>query len=104
MHGCSNGKKLMAIRIVKHAMEIIHLLTDLNPTQVIVDVVINSETWENATRIGSAAKGFSINYAIKKKDEIERVAKQITDGYILQTFRLVVLVQQWFHFESTITC
>ncbi|KAK9082683.1 hypothetical protein Scep_029154 [Stephania cephalantha] len=56
MHGRNNGKKLKAVRIVKHAMEIIHLLTDQNPIQVIVDAVINS-------------------YAIKKKDEIERVAK-----------------------------
>lgn len=41
MHGRNNGKKLMAVRIVKHAMEIIHLLTDQNPIQVIVDAVIN---------------------------------------------------------------
>lgn len=34
MHGRNNGKKLMAVRIVKHAMEIIHLLTDQNPIQV----------------------------------------------------------------------
>lgn len=27
MHGRNNGKKLMAIRIVKHAFEIINLLT-----------------------------------------------------------------------------
>ncbi|EPS72966.1 hypothetical protein M569_01791, partial [Genlisea aurea] len=40
MHGRNNGKKLMAVRIVKHAMEIIHLLTDQNPIQVIVDAVI----------------------------------------------------------------
>ncbi|KVI08405.1 Ribosomal protein S5/S7 [Cynara cardunculus var. scolymus] len=134
MHGRNNGKKLMAVRIVKHAMEIIHLLTDANPIQIIVDAVINSG-WsyfvginsgprEDATRIGSAgvvrrqavdisplrrvnqaiyllttgaresafrnvktiaecladelinaAKGSSNSYAIKKKDEIERVAK-----------------------------
>merc|ERR1712216_76029 len=30
-HGRNNGKKLMAVRIVKHAMEIIALLTDQNP-------------------------------------------------------------------------
>lgn len=41
MHGRNNGKKLMAVRIVKHAMEIIHLLTDQNPIQVIVDAVVN---------------------------------------------------------------
>ena len=27
MHGRNNGKKLMAVRIVKHSFEIIHLLT-----------------------------------------------------------------------------
>ncbi|GAB2268187.1 ribosomal protein S5 [Dionaea muscipula] len=124
MHGRNNGKKLMAVRIVKHAMEIINLLTDQNPIQVIVDAIINSGPREDATRIGSAgvvrrqavdisplrrvnqaiyllttgaresafrniktiaecladelinaAKGSSNSYAIKKKDEIERVAK-----------------------------
>jgi hypothetical protein len=29
------------VRIVKHACEIIHLLTDQNPIQVIVDAIIN---------------------------------------------------------------
>lgn len=37
----------MAVRIIKHAMEIIHLLTDLNPIQVIVDAVVNRYTNEN---------------------------------------------------------
>lgn len=41
MHGRNNGKKLMAVRIVKHSMEIIHLLTDQNPIQVVVDAIIN---------------------------------------------------------------
>ncbi|PPD69167.1 hypothetical protein GOBAR_DD33957 [Gossypium barbadense] len=54
MHGRNNGKKLMAVRIVKHAMEIIYLLTDQNPIQVIVDAIINSGPREDATRIGSA--------------------------------------------------
>ncbi|PPD93994.1 hypothetical protein GOBAR_DD08987 [Gossypium barbadense] len=40
-------------RIVKHAMEIIYLLTDQNPIQVIVDAIINSGPREDATRIGS---------------------------------------------------
>ena len=124
MHGRNNGKKLMAVRIVKHAMEIISLLTDQNPIQVIVDAVVNSGPREDATRVGSAgvvrrqavdvaplrrinqaiylittgaresafrnmktisecladelinaAKGSSNSYAIKKKDEVERVAK-----------------------------
>merc|ERR1711966_302138 len=54
MHGRNNGKKLMAVRIVRHAFEIIHLLTDQNPIQVTVDAIIDSGPREDATRIGSA--------------------------------------------------
>ncbi len=41
MHGRNNGKKLKAVEIVRNACEIVHLLTDSNPIQVIVDAVIN---------------------------------------------------------------
>eukprot|EP00353_Schmidingerella_taraikaensis_P007912 CAMPEP_0185581520 /NCGR_PEP_ID=MMETSP0434-20130131/18374_1 /TAXON_ID=626734 ORGANISM="Favella taraikaensis, Strain Fe Narragansett Bay" /NCGR_SAMPLE_ID=MMETSP0434 /ASSEMBLY_ACC=CAM_ASM_000379 /LENGTH=195 /DNA_ID=CAMNT_0028200095 /DNA_START=26 /DNA_END=613 /DNA_ORIENTATION=- len=123
-HGRNSGKKLMACRIVKHTLELIHILTDQNPVQVLVDAIINSGPREDSTRIGSAgvvrrqavdvspfrrvnqalylmaqgsressfrniktiaecladeiinaARGSSNSYAIKKKDEIERVAK-----------------------------
>merc|ERR1712115_608158 len=40
MHGRNNGKKLMAVRIVKHSFEIIHLLTGENPVQVVVNAII----------------------------------------------------------------
>ena len=123
-HGRNSGKKLLALRIVKSTLEIIHLLTDENPMQVLVDAILNSGPREDSTRVGSAgvvrrqsvdvspfrrinqaiyliangareatfrnqktiaecladeiinaAKGSSNSYAIKKKDEIERVAK-----------------------------
>mmetsp|Transcript_9249 Transcript_9249/g.18839 ORF Transcript_9249/g.18839 Transcript_9249/m.18839 type:complete len:194 (-) Transcript_9249:2027-2608(-) len=123
-HGRNNGKKVMATRIVKHCFDIIHLLTDQNPIQILVEAVSNSGPREDSTRIGSAgtvrrqavdvspmrrvnvalyllttgareaafrsiktiaecladelinaAKGSSNSYAIKKKDEVERVAK-----------------------------
>merc|ERR1711988_1094167 len=124
MHGRNNGKKLLAVRIMRHTCDIIHLLTNENPNQVIVDAVVNSGSREDSCRISSAgvvrrqaidvsplrrvnqaifllttgareasfrniktiaeclaeeiinaAKGSSNSYAIKKKDEIERVAK-----------------------------
>jgi len=124
MKGRNNGKKLMAVRIVKHAFEIIYLLTDKNPLHILVTAIINSGPREDSTRIGragtvrrqavdvsqlrrvnqaiwllctgareaafrniktiaecladeliNAAKGSSNSYAIKKKDELERVAK-----------------------------
>lgn len=122
--GRNNGKKLLAVRIVKQAMQLIELLTDQNPLQVVVDAVVNCGPREDSTRIGSAgavrrqavdvsplrrvniaiylitqgardaafrniksvaecladelinaAKGSSNSYAIRKKDELERVAK-----------------------------
>lgn len=124
MYGRNNGKKIKAIHIVKHAFEIIHLLTGKNPLQVLADAVVNSGPREDSTRIGSAGTvrrqavdvsplrrynqaiwllatgareaafrsvktiaeclaeelmnasvGSSNSSAIKKKDELERVAK-----------------------------
>uniref|UniRef100_A0A8B9QXQ6 Ribosomal protein S5 n=1 Tax=Anas platyrhynchos TaxID=8839 RepID=A0A8B9QXQ6_ANAPL len=57
MHGRNNGKKLMTVRIVKHAFEIIHLLTGENPLQVLVNAIINSGPREDSTRIGRAGTG-----------------------------------------------
>jgi small subunit ribosomal protein S5e len=115
---------MLAVKIVRHAFEIIYLLTGENPLQVVVNAVINAGPREDSTRIGragtvrrqavdvsplrrvnlavwllctgareaafkniktiaecladeliNAAKGSSNSYAIKKKDELERVAK-----------------------------
>jgi len=54
MGGRNNGKKIMAVRIVKHAFEIIHLLTGENPLQVYVNAVVNGNPREDSTRVGSA--------------------------------------------------
>jgi len=124
MHGRNTGKKLMAVRIVKHSFEIIKLLTGKNPVQVFCEAVQKAGPREDSTRIGSAgvvrrqavdvsplrrvnvaiylmtqgarnnsfrniksiaecladeiinaANDNQNSYAIKKKDEIERVAK-----------------------------
>lgn len=121
-----NGKKQMAVRIFKEALEIIHLLTGQNPLSVLFEAIVQGGAREDSTRIGSggtvrrqavdvsplrrvnqaiylmckgsresafrshksmaetladeiinAAKGVGQgnSYAVKKKDEIERVAK-----------------------------
>ena len=56
MHGRNNGKKLMALRIVKHAFEIINLMTGANPIQVLVDAVMNASPREDSTRVGNAGQ------------------------------------------------
>jgi len=53
MNGRNNGKKQMAVRIVAHAFEIVNLLTDQNPIQVLVDAIVNTGPREDSTRIGS---------------------------------------------------
>jgi len=49
MHGRNNGKKLMAIRIVKHSFEIVHLLTGENPLQVQINAIINGVPSEDSS-------------------------------------------------------
>ena len=52
-HGRNTGKKIMAIRIVKHCLEIIHLMTGKNPIQVVINAVIAAGVREDSTRIGT---------------------------------------------------
>ena len=123
-NGRNSGKKLQAIRVVEEAFEIIHLLTEKNPIQVLVDAIANASPREDSTRVGNAgnakrqavdvsplrrinqslflmtsgcrnaafrnsktlaecladelvnaSKGTTSSYAIKKKEDLERVAK-----------------------------
>jgi small subunit ribosomal protein S5e len=53
MHGRNSGKKLKAVRIVKHTLEIIHILTGKNPIQVLCEAISNAGPREDSTRIGS---------------------------------------------------
>merc|ERR1719420_310589 len=51
--GRNNGKKQLAIRTVKQTMELIYLLTGLNPIQVLIEAIGNCGPREDSTRIGS---------------------------------------------------
>jgi small subunit ribosomal protein S5e len=51
MHGRNAGKKLMTIKIVKQAFEIINLMTGENPLQVLVKANENGGAREDSTRI-----------------------------------------------------
>merc|ERR1712144_183214 len=73
MNGRNNGKKQMAVRIVQHALEIVHLITIGVRESAFRNVKSISECL--ADELMNDAKGSSNSYAIKKKDELERVAK-----------------------------
>lgn len=53
MKGRNSGKKQLAIRAVKQALEIIHLVTGENPLQILVDALAAGGAREDSTRIGS---------------------------------------------------
>lgn len=53
MKGRNNGKKQMAVRIVKQAFEIINLLTNENPIKILIDAISNCGAREDSTRIGT---------------------------------------------------
>jgi len=52
-HGRNTGKKNLAVRIVKHAFDIIHIMTGRNPVQIFIEAVQNGGARESSTRIGS---------------------------------------------------
>ena len=53
-HGRNTGKKALAVRIVKHTLEIIHLMTGRNPIELLVEAIMNGGAREDSTRIGTA--------------------------------------------------
>ena len=52
-HGRNNGKKCLAIKIVKQALEIISLVTNQNPISTVLKAISVAGPREDSTRIGS---------------------------------------------------
>ena len=53
-HGRNTGKKMNAMKIVEQAFDIINLMTEKNPLQVLVEAVSNAGPREDSTRIGTS--------------------------------------------------
>ena len=53
-HGRNTGKKMNAMKIVEQAFDIINLMTDRNPIQVLCEAVANAGPREDSTRIGTS--------------------------------------------------
>uniref|UniRef100_A0A6B2LK34 Small ribosomal subunit protein uS7 domain-containing protein n=1 Tax=Arcella intermedia TaxID=1963864 RepID=A0A6B2LK34_9EUKA len=57
MHGRNAGKKAMAMRIVRHAFEIVHLVTGKNPVQVLVDAIERAGAREETSVVKTGGIG-----------------------------------------------
>merc|ERR1712036_79714 len=53
-HSAARYNKILSIRIIKHAFEIIHVMTGENPVQICVSAIMNGGPREDSTRIGRA--------------------------------------------------
>ena len=86
-HGRNTGKKVKAIRIVKHAFEIIHLLTGRNPLAVLVGAIMNCGAREDATRIGSGGVARKQAVDVSPMRRVSQAIYLITVGTRLKAFR-----------------
>lgn len=84
----------MAVRIVMHAFEIVHLLTDSNPIQVLVDAIVNTGPREDSTRIGSAGTVRRQAVDVSPLRRVNQSVALITIGVRESSFRNVKSISE----------
>ncbi|EFA86080.1 40S ribosomal protein S5 [Heterostelium album PN500] len=94
MFGRNAGKKIMAVRIIEKAFEIIFLLTDKNPIQVLVDAIMNSGPREDSTRIGSAGTVRRQAVDVSPMRRVNNALYLITQGVRAAAFRNIKTVSE----------
>ena len=77
-HGRNNGKKNLAIKIMKQALDIINLVTGKNPIEVVLSAISKAAPREESTRIGSGG-------AVKKSAVDVSPLRRINIGIYLIT-------------------
>jgi len=93
-HGRNNGKKLMAVRIVQHAFDIIHLNENRNPIQVLVEAVINSGPREDSTRIGTGGTVKRQAVDVSPMRRVDQALYLITTGARQSAFRNIKTISE----------
>ncbi|EAL64416.1 hypothetical protein ACTFIW_013071 [Dictyostelium discoideum] len=94
MFGRNAGKKVMAVRIIEQAFEIIYLLTDKNPLQVLVEAVMNSGPREDSTRIGSAGTVRRQAVDVSPMRRVNHAVYLLTQGTRAAAFRNIRTVAE----------
>jgi len=90
----NNGKKLMAVRIVKHTFEIIHLMSGENPLQIFVRAVQNGGPREDSTRVGSAGAVRRQAVDVSPLRRVNQAIYLITSGARLAAFRNIKTIAE----------
>jgi small subunit ribosomal protein S5e len=94
MHGRNNGKKILACNIVRHSFEIINLITDKNPIQVLVDAIVNSSPREDATSIGNAGVVRRMAVDVSPLRRVNQAILNMTAGSRQSSYRNVKTISE----------
>jgi len=86
--------RAQAVRIVAHAFEIVHLLTDQNPIQVLVDAIVNTGPREDSTRIGSQGTVRRQAVDVSPLRRVNQAVSLITIGVRESSFRNVKSISE----------
>jgi small subunit ribosomal protein S5e len=86
-HGRNTGKKVKAIRIVRHAFEIINLLTGKNPLEVLVNAIVAAGPREDSTRIGAGGVVRKQAVDVSPMRRVNQAIYLITQGVREHAFR-----------------
>jgi small subunit ribosomal protein S7 len=78
--GQNAGKKVRAINNVKNAFEIIHLQTEQNPVQILVNAVENSAPCEDTTRISYGGIAYQQAVDISPQRRVDIALRLIAEG------------------------
>jgi small subunit ribosomal protein S5e len=89
MHGRNNGKKNLAITIVKQALDIIALVTNKNPLETILNAISNAGPREDSTRIGSGGSVKKTAVDVSPLRRINLALYLITQGVRESSFRSI---------------
>ncbi|MEM1537596.1 MAG: 30S ribosomal protein S7 [Candidatus Nezhaarchaeales archaeon] len=84
--GKNQGKKVMALSIVKQAFEIIQLKTGQNPLQVLVKAIENSSPREETTRIAYGGIVYHQSVDVAPQRRVDLALRWLTEGARIASF------------------
>lgn len=85
--GRNTGKKQVAIKMTREALELVEKKTKKNPVQVLVEAVINSGPREETTRLKYGGIAYHRSVDVSPQRRLDEALRYIATGAARQTFK-----------------
>jgi len=92
--GRMGGKKYNSLKIVRSALEIIHLKTGQNPLQVLVKAIENSAPNEDTTRLMYGGVVYHVAVDISPQRRVDLALRFISEGVREATFNKTTSIEE----------